>query len=71
MAVPISRDGEALAPGTPHALFNVDTAEPVGPYPNDYAVSADGQRFVVALNGRVQAPQTLTVFYNWTTALPK
>ena len=55
----------------PQPLFSVDVAEPVAPYPNDYAVSADGQRFVVTLNAKAPVAQTLTVFYNWTTALPK
>ena len=52
-------------------LFSVDVAEPVAPFPNDYTVSGDGQRFVVTLNAKATAPQTLTVFYNWTTALQK
>ena len=71
MAVPIAPGASAFIAGTPQALFSVDTAGPVGPYPNDYAVTADGQRFVVAVNARAPAPQTLTVFYNWTTAVQK
>jgi Tol biopolymer transport system component len=52
MAVPITPGADAFIAGTPQALFSVDTAGPVGPYPNDYAVTADGQRFVVMLNAR-------------------
>jgi len=69
MAVSIAFDDEALAVGTPQSLFSVDTPEPVAPYHNDFAVTADGKRFVVALNGRVGVPQTLTVISNWTAAL--
>jgi hypothetical protein len=52
-------------------LFSVDTAQPVAPFPNDYAVTADGQRFVVTVNAKVEAPQTLTVIDNWTGAMTK
>jgi Tol biopolymer transport system component len=71
MTVPIANDAKTIAVGTPQALFSVDVAEPVAPYFNDYTVTADGQRFVVALNAKVQTPQTLTVLYNWTAALRK
>ena len=66
-----ARRENAFDGGTPQPLFSVDTAEPVAPYPNDYAVTADGQRFVVTLNAKAPVAQTLTVFYNWTTALQK
>jgi hypothetical protein len=71
MAVPVTMNGRAVVIGTAQPLFAIDVPEPVAPFPNDYAVTADGQRFVVALNAKVQTPQTLTVLYNWTAALRK
>jgi eukaryotic-like serine/threonine-protein kinase len=71
MAVPVTPDGNAMVVGTPHALFSVDVVEPIAPYPGDYSVSADGQRFVVTSAAKVATPQTLTILYNWTTALKK
>jgi serine/threonine protein kinase/Tol biopolymer transport system component len=69
MAVPITTQRDAIATGTPHALFSVNVVEPAAPYPNDYTVSGDGQQFVVAAAAKVTTPQTLTVLYNWTAAL--
>jgi Tol biopolymer transport system component len=71
MSVPIEIDGKAIVAGTPQALFSVDVAEPVGPYSTRYAVSADGQQFVVTVNAPLPAPQTLTVFSDWTAELKK
>jgi Tol biopolymer transport system component len=69
MAVPIALHGDSVVVGTPEPLFSVDVAEPVAPYPNEYTVTADGQRFVVTLNAKAQTPQTLTILYNWTASL--
>jgi hypothetical protein len=71
MTVPIANNGKTVVVGTPQPLFSVDVAEPVAPYFNDYAATADGQRFVVTLNAKSPTPQTLTVLYNWTAALRK
>jgi hypothetical protein len=71
MPVPLRIDGMTLVSGTPQALFSVDVAEPVAPYSTDYATSADGQRIVVTVNAKAPAPQTLTVFSDWTAALKK
>ena len=64
-AVPVTTDGPAFAAGTPHALFDVDVPETSAPYPGDYAVTADGQRFFV--NTVVDQPTrpALTVILNW------
>ena len=53
------------------ALLSVEVPEPTAPYPTDYAVSADGQRFLV--NTVVDQPTrpALTVILNWTAALNK
>ena len=65
-AVPVTTDGPAFAAGTPQALFDVGVPEPSAPYPSDYAVTGDGQRFFV--NTVVDQPTrpALTVILNWT-----
>jgi len=65
-AVPVTTDGPAFTAGTPQALFDVEVPEPSAPYPSDYAVTADGQRFFV--NTVVDQPTrpALTVILNWT-----
>jgi len=70
-AVPVTTDGPTFSVGAPHALFDVEVAEPSAPYPNDYAVTADGQRFLV--NTVVDQPTrpALTVILNWTSGLKK
>ena len=70
-AVPVTTDGATFSAGTPHALFDVEVPEPNAPYPTDYAVTADGQRFLV--NTVVDQPTrpALTVILNWTADLKK
>ena len=70
-AVPVTTDGATFSAGTPHALFDVEVPEPNPPYPTDYAVTADGQRFLV--NTVVDQPTrpALTVILNWTADLKK
>jgi hypothetical protein len=70
-AVPVTTDGATFSAGTPHALFDVEVPEPNPPYPTDYAVTADGQRFLV--NTVVDQPThpALTVILNWTAGLKK
>ena len=58
-----------ISAGTPRALFGVDVVEPISPYPNDYAVSSDGERFLVNSVAQEVDRQTLTVLLNWTAAL--
>jgi len=70
MSVPITI-GDKVVPGTPRPLFGVDVVAPVSPYPNDYAVSGDGQRFLVNSAAPVANRQALTVFLNWPAALQK
>jgi Tol biopolymer transport system component len=64
-AVPVTTDGPTFTVGAPHALFDVEVPEPIAPYPSDYAVTADGQRFFV--NTVVDQPTrpALTVVVNW------
>ena len=70
-AVPVTTDGATFSAGTSHALFDVEVPEPNPPYPTDYAVTADGQRFLV--NTVVDQPTrpALTVILNWTADLKK
>jgi Tol biopolymer transport system component len=70
-AVPVTTDGARFSAGTPHALFDVDVPEPNPPFPSDYTVTADGQRFLV--NTVVDQPThpALTVILNWTADFKK
>jgi Tol biopolymer transport system component len=70
-AVPVTTDGASFSAGTPRGLFDVEVPEPNPPFPTDYAVTADGQRFIV--NTVVDQPTrpALTVILNWTADLKK
>ena len=70
-AVPVTTDGATFSAGTPRGLFDVEVPEPNPPFPTDYAVTADGQRFLV--NTVVDQPTrpALTVILNWTADLKK
>ena len=69
MAVPVKfpPDGQSLEIGTPAALFPVRIAG--GPLPGrnrqQYAVSADGQRFLVNLVAGEGTTSPITVILNW------
>jgi len=69
--VPVATDGPTFSAGTPHALFDVEIPEPNPPYPTDYAVTADGQRFLVNTVVDQPARPALTVILNWTADLKK
>ena len=70
-AVPVVTDQATFTAGTPRALFDVEVPEATAPFPTNYAVTADGQRFLV--NTVVDQPTrpALTVILNWTAALNK
>jgi eukaryotic-like serine/threonine-protein kinase len=70
MSVSVSTEATIRA-ATPRALFAIDVVTPTAPYPGDYAVSGDGQRFLV--NSVIDEPtrQTLTVILNWEAVLKK
>jgi serine/threonine protein kinase len=65
-AVNLSQDGQLLKPGTPRVLFPVGIAG--GPLPGvnkqQYAVSSDGQRFLVNL-ALDEGDSPITLIYNW------
>ncbi len=71
MAVPVTTEGTTFSAGVPRALFEVQMPEQTPPYPTDYAVTADGQRFLV--NTVVDQPTrpALTVILNWTAELTR
>ena len=69
MAAPVqlSPDGQSLETGTPAALFPVRIA--LGPLPSankqQYAVSSDGQRFLVNLAVDEGTAPPITLILNW------
>ncbi len=69
MAAPVklSADGQSLETGTPAVLFPVRIAG--GPTPGinkqQYAVSSDGQRFLVNLAADEAVASPITLIYNW------
>jgi Tol biopolymer transport system component len=64
MSVAVSGDTQVFSAQLPRPLFAVDLPQPTPPYPNDYAVTADGQRFLI--NALVEQPlMPLTVVLNW------
>jgi serine/threonine protein kinase len=75
MAAPVksSPDGQSLETGTPAALFPVRVAG--GPvsgagFSQQYAVSSDGQRFLVNLAVDDGAPSPITLILNWKPPKP-
>jgi hypothetical protein len=58
-------DAAAFSAGTAKAVFKTDVPEPTAPYPNQFVVTSDGQRFLV--NTIVEQPTrpALTVILNW------
>ena len=69
MAAPVklSPDGQSLEAGTPLALFPVRVAGgPLqGVAKQQYAVSLDGQRFLVNLAVDEGTTSPITIIYNW------
>ncbi len=66
MAVDV-KAGAALEPGVPRKLFSPGFRPALSDH---YAVTADGQRFLV-LAPVDTAPTTMTVVLNWTAGLKK
>ena len=67
--MPDRRHGRIIAGTKTVANARAEVPEPIAPYPTDYAVTADGQRFLV--NTVVDQPTrpALTVILNWQAAL--
>jgi hypothetical protein len=71
MEVPVVTDAASFSAGTPHALFDVDVPEASPPYPGQYAVAADGRRFLVNTLAQQPNRQALTVVLNWASSVEK
>jgi serine/threonine protein kinase/Tol biopolymer transport system component len=73
MAVDVRAEGSSVQPGVPHALF--DSGHVAMPHGNafypGYAVSADGQRFLIPRREHSAQPLPITVVVNWTALLKK
>jgi hypothetical protein len=69
MSVPIP-GRNAFNAGVPKALFQTRVPLSANPYRSNYAVTGDGQRFLV--NARLDdVPSPITVILNWPTLLNK
>jgi Tol biopolymer transport system component len=71
MAVPVRTDGDGIVRGTPEALF--DVRFPVeGTTLSHYAVTADGQRFLIAADPETSSESPpLQVTVNWLAGLKR
>jgi hypothetical protein len=59
--------GDKIQSGIPRVLF--DTELPVNPTLDQYAVTADGQRFLLQMPVPEAASTPITVVLNWTAGL--
>jgi Tol biopolymer transport system component len=66
MAVDVQETAEALEVGLPSALFEVGS---YAPFVDQYAVSADGQRFLVKVSVEQDSRERIHVVTNWTSLL--
>jgi hypothetical protein len=75
MAVAVKTQGATFEAGVPQALFNVAgiPAGLVGPSARsrEFVASADGQKFLVALQPTAQISNPLTIVVNWAAGLKK
>ena len=67
VSVKSSLDGQSLETGTPAVLFPVRIAGGALPglLTQQYAVSSDGQRFLVNLEAGEGTTSPITLIYNW------
>ena len=65
MAVPV-RAGQSFEPGAPRALFELRRLQPAPSWPTPYAVSPDGQRFLIGAVVDEGSGSPITVVLNWT-----
>ena len=71
MAVDI-RAGAAMESGIPSKLFDAD-ADLMFPGQGgiDYAVTADGQKFIIPTETRARVAEPITAILNWTSVIKK
>ena len=60
--------GETFVHGKPHALFEEPTRLTYAPYPVNYDVTPDGQRFLLERVRPGNGP-TISIVLNWTAAV--
>ena len=68
MAVDI-RAGAAVESGIPRKLF--DSVVGSGQGGIDYAVTADGQKFIIPTETRASVAEPITAILNWTSVIKK
>jgi hypothetical protein len=61
--------GNALAPGVTQVLFQTAVPLTGNPYRSNYAVTADGKRFLVNVRLGANTLSTLNVIQNWPALL--
>jgi Tol biopolymer transport system component/predicted Ser/Thr protein kinase len=71
MAVEVRTAGGRFEVGPPRALFLMRAAVLPGAFHTVYAVTADGQRFLINTEGEEAASQPATVVINWTAGLKR
>ena len=70
MAVELRSDGTTLEPSAPRTLFQTRISGPLGGgVRNNYAVSRDGQRFLIATDEVDHRSSPIIVVLNWTALL--
>jgi dipeptidyl aminopeptidase/acylaminoacyl peptidase len=70
MAVQLSSSGNSLRPSTPQALFKTSGTGPSGVGIRfHYAVSHDGERFLIHTDAGQSSPARMVVVLNWTALL--
>jgi serine/threonine protein kinase len=71
MAVEIKEDGPNFAAGSPRLLLETRAAAPVFPGASSYAVTRDGQRFLLITPIEESSPSPITLVLNWTAGVRK
>jgi serine/threonine protein kinase len=69
MSVEVATDAAGITAGKPRVLFKVNVPEPSAPYPTDYAVALDGNRFLVNTVVRPSQSRAVTIVENWSSPL--
>ncbi|HZQ54923.1 MAG TPA: protein kinase [Bryobacteraceae bacterium] len=63
------RPGSRFEADVPKELFEISVPDPVAPFPNNYVVTSDGQRFLVNTVARDAVSAPISVVLNWTEEL--
>ena len=71
MAVEVSAVGDTLRVSSPRALFKPPVTGALNDYRSHYAVTSDGQRFIIDAVDADSTQQPITVMANWMTLLKR